>query len=1095
MSTSSTSQINGVSIHSTLPRLQEQSDFRFRDFVQSLSKELNCEGLGAKSFFIDKTNRAHPVLFTKGQGDSTQAALAIEKICALMQKNLGFLIKLNGKQIDEAIWSSCVGILKKCEDSASRLKLEEVSANVQRLLKKIDKVDEWVKNETPFFIYRYVGQERRLIACRISLKAPEAIVKSPQFWRRCLKAVSVEFSAVFNSRKGVMSPDLFQDSLSRRISFSSIDAKGGEHGKLFHLQTGFYLKEVLWQFILRHSHRLSDATEPRIDDLSQPHFLQVLEFLLFPKKYPVSWDSANSLWEGANKLGIAKVKAECLFWLKREMGSYKILPKARAWNTFSQALMWHRDVAESYPEELEAFFSQFMQSLRNVDEFTSAVNRLREQGTGPRKLVFTPSSGLTRAHYQTLSALTSLKALCFNLSDIDEEMLNTLESLQLTELEFDDLRNITLTGFRYLASITTLRELKIKKLPPHLSNASLWLLSRLPLSSLNLKGCSLLTDSGLATVQGRVTELVIDGSPRITSGILTGLATLGLKSLSLSEISTLSMEDLLSLKRFSNLTNLEIAEASPSKMTDLTLPALAAACKQLTKLRLENLRITDRGMIFLRDLSSLQDLTLCRLSVSSLNSVGQLTGLTHLGLLDCRLITERSLKPLGTLASLNSLRLAIEEKKDFRLSSILDLTQLTALRLEGEAFAYLQSINYFSDKTLKLRHVSVRPTKKVHVSLRPTNKANVFKIFHFFLGSEPRTEVLRHRSPPVPVIAKHSAFSAEENLKLALQVMNRIPLDDLKSLLEENSIQWLPKIKEELNARIGKKHHFVPEDFPKALDLMSWAIDAKSFDLVRLIWKLFFDGELHQYRIMLRGPSYSPELRGPIDIRLVCSVYKQSYASFLERTPSPCPLEVVRFLAQKIGATTKQKEIHSFLAECLKEYIRYFRPIQYEEEEELSSRLIEVALSYLERDEISTTCLTISNFLVRALYRKLLGYDIHMDVDDLRKQFRGMYRRFRFDILLSLDVLQEMVDLVFFTQQYELGEIEKIFSVWLLSCLASQEQLKHSQAFGEVLAIMRKAGLSHLTIHKAELVDYIPKINLDWWLEKLSQEGLKLTLV
>jgi len=263
--------------------------------------------------------------------------------------------------------------------------------------------------------------------------------------------------------------------------------------------------------------------------------------------------------------------------------------------------------------------------------------------------------------------------------------------------------------------------------------------------------------------------------------------------------------------------------------------------------------------------------------------------------------------------------------------------------------------------------------------------------------------IVAHGGMPDPEYALENPALTNEHLwKLVLGIKDRIPLDYVYLLLQRDAKVWTPKITEELGKRVTEPHNFVNEDFTKALEMMSWAIDAKSLDLARIIWKLFFEPGLHNYAPLLHNPCFSPGTIGALDTRLVCSVYKQPYPHFLDRMTAPCPLEVMQFLRQKQSTKTPRKEIQAFLAECLKEYTVLFYSCTsiYEEVEELWG--VDVHASYQTIGEVSLACLSVSNFLGRSICWKFLNRDITMGIDDLCKQLRAW----------CLDKLSEEVSLM-----------------------------------------------------------------------------------
>jgi len=1081
MSVSSTAPNSDFTSSKPLQQSEVQSVFRLKDFVRQLLNDLNREDVAPKGLLLDKTCKVQPVRVIvpveRDRRNLDETALAIRKILSLLKKNLGFLFPPQTEGIDSATSDEFVKLLTKCEQLADYLKLSDVCEDLKKLKAKIDKIVLLIKEKKELFLYRYTDENRVLLAVRLSLKAPDQIEKSPKFLRRCTKVACVEFSQVGSDNKGKIPKELFSTEPVKRIYFPVTKPLSEENSSLFSFQAGLRVKESIYRFICLQSDRLGQSADGKICDVTQDQFLHILDFLLSPKKHPISWDSINPLYDTAQKLGIEKVKDDCLEWLKNEMVHYGERAEPVQGAIFNQVVSWRQDVGDRYVDEYQDFFAEVVRSTKNLIE---VLDRLIKEKIGLTHLTFSSAQNLSLSHYNKLSALTTLRKLSLGDRIADQEM-KALSALELDELDLNDASHLTEEGFQYLARMTTLKRASVGRLSPYLSDTGLKFLSCLPLSRIDLTRCDLVTNHGLRALEGRITELSFGGAAHLTPAVLASLVNLPLEKLKLFRIPRLVTEDLLVLNSFSNLRTLEIVAANrrggldPEKITDLVIPLLAVACPKLMHLRLENVGLANTGMQFFHSLASLEELILSQVSVSSVGSITNLNRLTHLGFLKCDLITGRSLRPLVDMPFLRSLDLMSKQIGDSSLSDILNITQLTSLNLTGCSLSNAQVMKDCLPAGSNLKRLSVST-----------------QFFTIAQGIAPG--IVAHGGMPDPEYALENPALTNEHLwKLVLGIKDRIPLDYVYLLLQRDAKVWTPKITEELGKRVTEPHNFVNEDFTKALEMMSWAIDAKSLDLARIIWKLFFEPGLHNYAPLLHNPCFSPGTIGALDTRLVCSVYKQSYAHFLDRMPAPCPLEVMQFLWQKQSTKAPRKEIQAFLAECLKGYamLFYSRTPIYEEVEELWR--VDVHASYQTIGEVSPACLSISNFLGRSIYGKFLNCDITMGIDDLFKQLRPMSRKFSLDRLISSETIIEVVDLIVFAKKYQLEELGRIFSAWLLSCLASQSHLMNDEGLNRILLILKKAKLSQLTLHTEDLPATLPRENLEWWLDKLSGEVL-LTL-
>lgn len=1078
MSTSSTSP--STSLFSFPPFLEayEHTSFKFTEFVRRLLENLKADPADW-SLVVSKREKACPVILKRGEKNTVKTVQAIEKIHALMRKHLGFVVDIQRKAIDTAVKKEYLDLLKLLKSSsvfASSSYLALTFENLEKLEKKIAKIGDCIAAKRELFLYWQVDTSKRLIAYRVSLKPPKRIVESTGFCRSCAKAAFVGCLSLF---KGFNYPSMDKLLSEKKVFFPVVRSGDGKQEDFFQLQTGIYIKQVLWRFMCRHSKLIASSDARNLSEVNIESFSFALRFLLHPKKYLITLESVNSLWEIAAKFQIKKIKMLCLACLKDAINLYKTSNSGLQAFTFRQAVDWHSEMERYYPGKVAAFFAELIEQSRSSDEFSRVLHFLNLKQVGPKALRMPSTLDLQQEHYEKLKGLPTLRKLSLNDARITDETVALVACLNLTALHLGNASSLTENGFYQLARMTTLKGFSVERLPRNLTDTSLRFLSRLPLNRLHLQGSALITDEGFRTLKGRITELVIDSLPKVTSQALSTLTALPLRKLRLSEISKLNMEDLLLLASLSDLRSLELVDTAPSQMTDLTISTLGATCKQLTYLRLEGLGVTDRGMMVLDALPFLENLTLCRLSINCLGSLTHLKDLTHLGLLNCDKIGENSLRSLVKISSLRSLTLRSSILNESSLPSILSLTQLRNLDVAGcLGFSDLSRLKSCLPSTSQIKQIVI-PIKNFEGIREPIPGV-----------------VIRGKAPAGKV--DHAVFTDAQAWKDALNIKHRLPLDYFAWLLEKNAKFWLPQIVKELANRIGKKHDFVFEDFTQSLMLISWAVEVKSLELAQLVWSLVFTPELHNY--LSRGVVN----RDALETSLHGSVYR---SSCVQTRQSPCPLEVFEFLFKIARANAdnlertilnsieklfrSEPDLVNFIKQCLEQYERLFDFSNLEEDIKDLFRLAVGLPPCPDSGDLNQFPSPLSGILGKLGVAKLLNRDMQKVTQSLIKALFVIDVKSCEARTISVKTIAQILDLIVFTQKYRLEELEEFFSLSLFKHLCAGKRPTTSSRANEIKAVIVKANLSTLNIFTKRM-EVINQNILNWWIDELEKAGLKI---
>lgn len=1067
MSVSSTNSSHTLSLQQ-YSSVQLTSAFKFTDFLHNLFLQLSQAGVQELGLSLDKTNKMHPVVVTH-KAVSSEIALAIDKVCSLIKRNLGFLINLSSREMAETPKLECCELIERCKNFAIRLNLAENLEKLEKLEKEINRISDLMNAKEKFFLYRVIGTDRSVLAFMSDRRDPSLIKVSKNFWRRCIKADYIEFTEMWGDQRGRILEHQDLSKLFKQLAFSLTSSVPAHQEAGFSLNAGLRVVKPVWRFIKLHSSSIEDNGVKVLSEVTRHAFLQVLEFLLYPRRHPISWDSSVGLWDTAKKLRIDKLKDECLLWLKREMERYTSYPKDMQNRIFDRVMQWHQDVLAMYGgypygpiyrKDYQEFFANIVQSAESFAEFATVLDRLIEKNIELDRLRFSSRSSLSQFHYKKLSTLPELKELFLEGVSLFDEEVKILATLKLIEFSFDDARQLTEDGFWHLSKMTTLKKMTVKKLPAYLTDAGLCFLSCLPLQSIDLRGCVLLTNAGLSSLKSRIKELSFGGSKYLTPSVLTDLARLPLEKLTLVRVPGLRTEDLTGLDFFKDLTSLELIESYPQRslaenlqvprITDPVLPLLAATSPRLTCLRLENVSLTNRGMSFFSSLPSLQKLTLSRIFVSTLGSVTNLSNLTHLGLLECSLINGRSLRALTSLGSLQLLEIVGKGIEEESLPDIFNLTQLTSLNLTGCTVSNTQTVRDCLAKASKLEILKV---------------SNLF--FNLFRQIALGTSVIVSTydlDQPLPDLT----INKNELWKVIVGTKERIPLEYFSLLLREDAKEWMPKITQELKNRVSRKLTFVSEDFQKALDLMSYALDQKNLDLAISLLELFFRPKAFGY-----DTPREPDKIHELDANMF---------HWLHRWPvsGPNPLEVIDCLNKKQRVFV-DKERKNIVSEVLVEYKALLPPVNEQEiaSIEISNKYPDVSLAFsnlLARLVVMQLSGAVISPLLTALCTKLNEYYAlrvvafaSYDVNRIFDTNQGLYydwfgEEHRIGATYENFIVdsKELISLIIFSRKYALGLLENCSSMCLMRHLSSNKDWVSERAFKDVLEILIEAKLFKL---------------------------------
>jgi tRNA U38,U39,U40 pseudouridine synthase TruA len=232
------------------------------------------------------------------------------------------------------------------------------------------------------------------------------------------------------------------------------------------------------------------------------------------------------------------------------------------------------------------------------------------------------------------------------------------------------------------------------------------------LQSLNLSGCSKITDAGVTALSqcAQLQSLNLTNCDKITDAGVTALSHFTqLQSLNLSFCSKITDAGVAALSQCTQLQSLnltycnEITDAgvtalsrstqlqslnlySCEKITDASVTALSQ-CTQLQSLNLTYCKITDAGVTALSQCTQLQSLNLSscsKITDACVTALSQCTQLQSVNLFNCSEITDAGVTALSQCTQLQSLNLYdCKEITDAGVTALSQCTQLQSVNLSG----------------------------------------------------------------------------------------------------------------------------------------------------------------------------------------------------------------------------------------------------------------------------------------------------------------------------------------------------------------------------------------------------------------------------
>lgn len=292
---------------------------------------------------------------------------------------------------------------------------------------------------------------------------------------------------------------------------------------------------------------------------------------------------------------------------------------------------------------------------------------------------------------------TSLERLTLPRQITDEGLADIAESLPLKALYFSN-NKATNDGLRHLAKLTWLEEMSLGG--DRINDAGLAHLANLPrLRYLMLWGN--FTDAGLAHLKNVPSLRILHAGQlnQITNAGLAHLSELpNLENLSLHWAEGIADDGIAQLKKMRSLKKLDIRK---SQVTDKGLAHLAQI-KSLEYLDLPEKGVTDQGLSYLAQLKGLKHLVIARPYKTDPK-------------MDKGYYTDKGLKELSELQSLEELNLGSRGITDEGISQVAKLTNLRELTLFGcteitnEALAKISTLKH-------LERLSINVCPKVTIA-------------------------------------------------------------------------------------------------------------------------------------------------------------------------------------------------------------------------------------------------------------------------------------------------------------------------------------------------------------------------------------------
>lgn len=229
--------------------------------------------------------------------------------------------------------------------------------------------------------------------------------------------------------------------------------------------------------------------------------------------------------------------------------------------------------------------------------------------------------------------------------NVTDENVKFLSKLPLESLDLKGCKKITDKGVEYLKENLSLKDLNLSC--SNITNKSLEIVKEMPLHTLNLSYCKQLKTEGLMQL-GEISSLksLNLNFCQVSDELLQYLKSLSLKNLEMAG-TLITDEGLMQLKEMISLESLSLARCK--EITDDGL-------KQLKQMKLRSLildwcSITDKGLTELKEMVSLEHLSLARCKEITNEGLKQLKQmkLRSLNIDSCSQVTDKGLKHLKNL--------------------------------------------------------------------------------------------------------------------------------------------------------------------------------------------------------------------------------------------------------------------------------------------------------------------------------------------------------------------------------------------------------------------------------------------------------------
>jgi len=287
----------------------------------------------------------------------------------------------------------------------------------------------------------------------------------------------------------------------------------------------------------------------------------------------------------------------------------------------------------------------------------------------------------------------------YQCNDIDDYFMSQIRHLTGLEALFISQSTLTPRGINYIRNF---RQLKALVIPDYIQSKELEQLQELPLLEYLNFGGPMVNDEKLSII-GKLTwltQLSIGGSE-----VSAGLANLkNLKSLRYLNLNALRSYNLdIDLAHIAGLTNLEDLDIQDAMVSDAGLVHLS----KLYKLRRLNLlktspagKITDAGLLYLKNLKSLEELTIpTGITDTGVEHLAALNSLKKVNLWGDG-VTDKGLSVLAQMKSLENLEIISRNATDASIEKLAQCPRLKSLSLQNTPITEAALSNLSKIKTL-----------------------------------------------------------------------------------------------------------------------------------------------------------------------------------------------------------------------------------------------------------------------------------------------------------------------------------------------------------------------------------------------------------